>query len=150
MFNADIRKRPAENVFRTGATTRSSMATVTHSTSRAPANRINLGGTNASSSFATYGSSGWCSGRHTFYGAAADSPLFHTEQEPPMAVSTFPGSQTWSPLTSSLAPLYMAVPGDEAAVLRSVCTLSPSRHGIRRPSPRPRRDPGLKPLSLRP
>jgi UDP-glucose 4-epimerase len=29
-------------------------------------------------------------GRHTFYGAAADSPLYHTESEPPRALGTFP------------------------------------------------------------
>ena len=29
-------------------------------------------------------------GRHTFYGAAADSPLYHTEEEPPLEVARFP------------------------------------------------------------
>ena len=29
-------------------------------------------------------------GRHTYYGAAPDSPLYHTEDEPPMAMPTFP------------------------------------------------------------
>ena len=40
-------------------------------------------------------------GRHTYYGAAADSPLYHTEDEPPMSAHSFHPSPFM--LTSKIA-----------------------------------------------
>ena len=94
LFQADIRKRPAEDVFRThrpdGAI---HMATVTHLVHRNPDRmRVNLYGTRAFIHHChSYGvKQALFVGRHTFYGAAADSPLYHTEDEPPMSAHTFP------------------------------------------------------------
>ena len=133
MFNADIRKRPAENVFRTERPDAViHMATVTYFTSRrAERNRINLGGTRRIFEFsATYGVKQVVFvGRHTFYGAAADSPLFHTEQEPPMAVSTFPELADLVAADLFAGSALWRYPSMKTAVMRSVYTLGPSRHG---------------------
>ncbi|MCO4771939.1 MAG: SDR family oxidoreductase [Deltaproteobacteria bacterium] len=133
MFNADIRKRPAENVFRTEKPDAViHMATVTHFTSRrAERNRINLGGTRRIFEFsAKYGVKQVVFvGRHTYYGAAADSPLFHTEQEPPMAVSTFPELADLVAADLFAGSALWRYPDMNTCVLRSVYTLGPSRHG---------------------
>jgi UDP-glucose 4-epimerase len=94
MHEVDVRKRAAEDVFRTrhpDAVVH--MATVTHLAVRSEERyRINLGGTRAVfDACAAHGVKQVVFvGRHTYYGAAADSPLYHVEDEPPMAVSTFP------------------------------------------------------------
>ncbi|MGQ0507104.1 MAG: SDR family oxidoreductase [Myxococcaceae bacterium] len=90
----DLRKRGAEELFRTRkpdavvhlATVTSLVADGEH---RA---RINLDGTKAVFDFAAAHAVKQLVfvGRHTFYGAAADSPLYHTESEPPRALDTFP------------------------------------------------------------
>lgn len=133
MFNADIRKRPAENVFRTERPDAViHMATVSHFTSRrAERSRINLGGTRRIFEFsAKYGVKQVVFvGRHTFYGAAADSPLFHTEQEPPMAVSTFPELADLVAADLFAGSALWRYPSMKTCVLRSVYTLGPSRHG---------------------
>lgn len=94
MFQVDVRKRPAEEVFRTHRPQAViHMATVTHFTSKAEErHRINLNGTRAVFDHsARYGVEHVLFvGRHTYYGAAHDSPLYHTEADPPHAVSTFP------------------------------------------------------------
>jgi len=94
MFQMDVRKRPAEEVFRTHRPAAViHMATVTHFTSKAEErHRINLGGTRAVFDHsAQYGVEHVVFvGRHTYYGASADSPLYHTEADPPHAVATFP------------------------------------------------------------
>jgi UDP-glucose 4-epimerase len=133
MHNVDIRKRPAENVFRTDRPEAViHMATVTHFTSRrAERNRINLGGTRRIFEFsATYGVKQVVFvGRHTFYGAAADSPLFHTEQEPPMAVTSFPELADLVAADLFAGSALWRNPEMRTCVLRSVYTLGPSRHG---------------------
>ncbi len=95
MFRADIRKRPAEDVFRTKKPDAViHMATVTHLTAKRTEDRyrINLGGTQAVFDHASKYGVKHCIfvGRHTYYGAAPDSPMYHTENEPPMAMTTFP------------------------------------------------------------
>src|SRR5207245_7084106 len=91
----DLRKRAAENVFRK----RSPecvihMATVTAFTLRGEErHRINLGGTRAVFEYCrTYGvRQALFVSRHTFYGATADSPLYHVEDEPPQqSMESFP------------------------------------------------------------
>ena len=69
------------------------LATVTHLTHRSKDRyRINLGGTQSVFNHCdAYGlKQAVFVGRHTYYGAAPDSPLYHTETEPPMAGHTFP------------------------------------------------------------
>ena len=94
MHNVDIRKRPAEQVFRHSRPEAVvHMATVTHFTSRQEErNRINLDGTRRIFEYsAKYGVRDVVFvGRHTYYGASHDSPLYHTEADPPHAVATFP------------------------------------------------------------
>jgi UDP-glucose 4-epimerase len=94
MFAVDVRKRAAEDVFRKSRPDAIvHMATVTHLTERSEDRyRINLGGTRAVFDHAhAYGAKQVVFvGRHTYYGAAADLPLYHTEEEPPMAATTFP------------------------------------------------------------
>jgi UDP-glucose 4-epimerase len=109
LFQADIRKRTAEDVFRTHRPDAAiHMATVTHLVHQSPDRmRVNLYGTRAFIHHCNnYGvKQAVFAGRHTFYGAAADSPLYHTEDEPPMSAE----------ITTS--------------VLRIVYTLGPSKHG---------------------
>ncbi len=94
MHEVDLRKRAAEDVFRKRRPQAVvHMATVTHLVARTEERyRINLGGTRALFEYcAAYGTKqAIFVGRHTYYGAAADSPLYHAEDEPPMAVTTFP------------------------------------------------------------
>ena len=56
--------------------------------------RINLGGTRAVFEHSRAYGVEHCIfvGRHTFYGAGDDSPLFHTEDEPPLALEPLPGA----------------------------------------------------------
>lgn len=90
----DIRKRAAEDVFRrVRPDAVIHMATVTHLVVQSEDRyRINLGGTRAVFEHSkSYGVKHVVFvGRHTYYGAAPDSPLFHVEDEPPMGLSSFP------------------------------------------------------------
>ena len=90
----DIRKRQAEDVFRKFRPTAVvHMATVTHLTRQTEDRfRINLFGTRAVFDHCVQYGVKRCVfvGRHTYYGAAADSALYHKEEDPPMAVTTFP------------------------------------------------------------
>ena len=90
----DIRKRAAEDVFRKVAPEAVvHMATVTSLVVPGEERyRINLGGTRAVFEHARAYGVEHCIfvGRHTFYGAGPDSPLFHTEDEPPLELNRFP------------------------------------------------------------
>src|SRR6478736_4858123 len=94
VYESDIRKRSAEDVFRKHRPDAViHMATVTHlRESSEDRYRINLGGTRAVFEHcAEYGVKRVVFvGRHTFYGAAPDAPLYHTEDEPPTAATPFP------------------------------------------------------------
>lgn len=133
MVRTDIRKRPAEDVFRSQRPEACiHLATVTHVTTGPDERyRINLGGTKMVFAY--------CSryevkqvvfvSRHTVYGAAPDVPLYRTEDEPPLAGWTFPE------LTDLVAADMYAVsgiwrwPDTATAVLRIVYTLGPSQRG---------------------
>src|SRR5207302_7239060 len=82
MHEIDVRKRGAEDVFRKRRPDAViHMATVTHLAVQTEERyRINLGGTRAVFEHcAAYGiKRAIFVGRHTYYGAAADSPLYHT------------------------------------------------------------------------
>ncbi|MSP16495.1 MAG: NAD-dependent epimerase/dehydratase family protein [Myxococcales bacterium] len=133
VHEVDIRKRAAEEVFRRfrpDAVVH--MATVTHLTARSEDRyRINLYGTRAVFEHChTYGAKRCLFvGRHTYYGAAADTPLYHPEEDPPMAVSTFPelGDLVAADLYAGTA--LWRYPAMDTLVLRLCYTLGPTLSG---------------------
>lgn len=133
VFQHDIRKRPAEDVFRTQRPDAViHMATVTHLTHRSEDRfRINLGGTQAVFDHChTYGvKRAIFAGRHTYYGAAPDSALYHTEAEPPMAVHTFPELSDLVAADLYAGSALWRYPEVDTAVLRLCYTLGPLRQG---------------------
>lgn len=133
MHHVDIRKRAAEDVFRKRKPEAViHMATVTHLVARTEERyRINLGGTRAVFEHArTYGvSRAIFVGRHTYYGAAPDSPLYHSEDEPPMAVTTFPELADLVAADLYAATALWRFPELTTSVLRMCYTLGPTGHG---------------------
>lgn len=133
VFHTDIRKRPAEDVFRTQRPDALiHMATVTHLTHRSQDRyRINLGGTQAVFDHChTYGvRQAIFVGRHTYYGAAPDSPLYHTESEPPMAMQTFPELSDLVAADLYAGSALWRFPDIDTAVLRCCYTLGPLKQG---------------------
>lgn len=133
MFEVDIRKRPAEDVFRTQHPDAViHMATVTHLTHRSQDRfRINLQGTRSVFDHAHhYGVKRVLFvGRHTYYGAGPDSPLYHTEDEPPMAVHTFPELSDLVAADLYAGSALWRYPEIDTAVLRMCYTLGPLKHG---------------------
>ena len=133
MYQVDIRKRPAEDVFRTKTPDAViHMATVTHLTHRSPDRfRINLQGTRATVEHChRYGVKNLIFvGRHTYYGAGPDSPLYHTEDEPPMSIHSFPELSDLVAADLYAGSALWRYPDIDTAVLRLVYTLGPSRHG---------------------
>lgn len=133
VFQADIRKRPAEDVFRTQRPEALiHMATVTHLTHRSQDRyRINLGGTQSVFEHChTYGvKRALFVGRHTYYGAGPESPLYHTESEPPMAVHSFPELSDLVAADLFAGSTLWRYPEIETAVLRCCYTLGPLRQG---------------------
>ncbi|MEM9461755.1 MAG: NAD-dependent epimerase/dehydratase family protein [Myxococcota bacterium] len=133
VFQHDIRKRPAEDIFRTQRPDAMvHMATVTHLTHRSEDRfRINLGGTQAVWNHChTYGvKRAIFVGRHTYYGAAPDSPLYHTEAEPPMAVHTYPELSDLVAADLYAGSALWRYPDVDTAVLRICYTLGPLRQG---------------------
>ncbi len=133
VYRADIRKRPAEDVFRT---TRPEavihLATVTHFTASPEERyRINLHGTRAVFEHChAYGvERAIFVGRHTVYGAAPDAPLYYTEADPPLGGSTFPELADLVAADLFAGSALWRWPNIHTAVLRLVYTLGPSRRG---------------------
>lgn len=149
----DIRKRAAEDVFRT---TRPDavvhMATVTHLLQKSEDRyRINLGGTRAvwDHCHAYRVKHAIFVGRHTYYGAAADAPLYHTEEEPPSGATQFPELSDLVAADLYAGSALWRYPEIETAVLRICYTLGPSHHGTLATFLKPRRIPlvlGFDPL----
>ncbi|MFO0567031.1 MAG: NAD-dependent epimerase/dehydratase family protein [Polyangiaceae bacterium] len=133
VHESDIRKRAAEEAIRTERPDAVvHMATVTHLTAQSEDRyRINLGGTKAIFDFCSrYGvKQALFVGRHTYYGAAADSPLYHTEDEPPLALETFPELADLVAADLYAGTALWRFPEIDTAVLRIVYTLGPSRSG---------------------
>ncbi len=133
MHNVDIRKRAAEDVFRTRRPDAViHMATVTHFTARTEERyRINLNGTRSVFEHCSaYGvKKAIFVGRHTCYGAAPDTPIYQTEAAPPMAVSTFPELADLVAADLFAASTLWRYPNVDTAVLRVCYTLGPSHHG---------------------
>jgi UDP-glucose 4-epimerase len=133
VIQADIRKRPAEDVFRTQRPDAMiHMATVTHLTHRSQDRyRINLGGTQSVFNHChAYGvKKAIFVGRHTYYGAASDSALYHTESEPPLAVHTFPELSDLVAADLYAGSALWRFPEIDTAVLRICYTLGPLKQG---------------------
>ncbi len=133
MHQTDIRKRPAEDVFRTERPEAViHMATVTHLTNQSPDRfRINLQGTRAVVEHCHhYGVKQMVFvGRHTYYGAAPDSPLYHTEDEPPMSLHSFPELADLVAADLYAGSALWRYPEIDTCVLRVCYTLGPSNHG---------------------
>ncbi len=133
MHQLDIRKRPAEDVFRTRRPHAViHMATVTHLNLRsADRYRINLGGTQAVFEHCrSYGvKQAVFVGRHTYYGAAADAPLYHQEDEPPMAINQFPELADLVAADLYASTALWRNPALTTSVLRICYTLGSSGHG---------------------
>jgi UDP-glucose 4-epimerase len=149
----DIRKRAAEDVFRTKRPDCViHMATITHFfTSMEERYRINLGGTRAILEHChRHGvKEAVFVGRHTFYGAAADAPLYHLESDPPLAVSTFPELADLVAADLFAASALWRWPDLATTVLRTTYTLGPSLTGTLGTYLRPKRVPtvlGFDPL----
>lgn len=133
MHEVDIRKRAAEDVFRkTRPDAVVHMATVTHLVNRSEERyRINLGGTRAVFDYARAHGVGQVVfvGRHTYYGAAPDAPLYHTEEEPPMAATTFPELADLVAADLYATTALWRSPEMTTAVLRFCYTLGPTGTG---------------------
>ncbi|HEY4118108.1 MAG TPA: NAD-dependent epimerase/dehydratase family protein, partial [Byssovorax sp.] len=133
MYAVDIRKRAAEDVFRKHRPDAViHMATVTHLVEKSEERyRINLGGTRAVfDACREYGvKQAIFVGRHTFYGAGPESPLYHTEDDPPMAVSTFPELADLVAADLYATQALWKAPDLKTAVLRVCYTLGPTGTG---------------------
>src|SRR5580692_10703556 len=133
VFELDIRKRAAEDLFRKmRPQVVVHMGTVT--SLMVPGEeryRINLGGTRAVFDHCRAYGVEHCIfvGRHTYYGAAADSPLSPTEDEPPMALSTFPELADLVAADLYAGTALWRFPELATTVLRLCYTLGPTGHG---------------------
>ena len=133
MHAVDIRKRAAEDLFRKWRPEAVvHMATVTHLVAASEERyRINLGGTRAVFEHAgAYGVEHVVFvGRHTYYGAGADHCLYHHEEDPPMAVSTFPELADLVAADLYACQSLWRFPQLTTTVLRFVYSLGPTGHG---------------------
>jgi UDP-glucose 4-epimerase len=129
----DVRKRAAEDVFRKARPHAVvHMATVTSLMVRGEErSQINLGGTRAVFEHARAYGVEHCVfvGRHTFYGAGPDSPLFHTEDEPPLALNRFPELADLVAADLYAATALWRFPELATTVLRICYTLGPTGQG---------------------
>lgn len=133
VYRKDLRKRPAEDVFREHrpdviihlATT----AAVTGN--RDERFRINLNGTKAVFEFAERYEAKHVVfvGRHTVYGANAHTSLYHREDSPPLGGATFPEIADLVSADLYAGAALWRQPSFDTAVLRCVYTLGPSRQG---------------------
>ncbi|MCA3012158.1 MAG: NAD-dependent epimerase/dehydratase family protein [Myxococcaceae bacterium] len=133
VFETDVRKRAAEDVFRTRKPECVvHMATVNALTAGGDERaRINVGGTKSLFEHAVnHGVKHVVFvGRHTYYGASADSPLYHTEDEPPHGIGSFPELADLVAADLYAANALWREPGLVTTVLRLVYTLGPSQQG---------------------
>jgi UDP-glucose 4-epimerase len=133
VFQIDIRKRAAEEVFRKHRPEAViHMATVTHLTVRNEDRyRINLFGTRAVFDHCAHYGAKRCIfvGRHTYYGAAADSSLYHGEEDPPFAMTTFPELADLVAADLYAGSALWRYPELDTCVLRVSYTLGPSVSG---------------------
>lgn len=133
MFETDLLKRGAEDVFRVERP-----EVVVHSASVTQLDtephdryRVNLVGTQTVFEHsARYGvKQALFVGRHTYYGASADSPLYHSEDEPPLGLETFPELADLVAADLYAGSMLWREPRMVTTVLRFVYTLGPSQTG---------------------
>lgn len=133
VLKSDIRKSDAEDVFRTERPDAViHMATVTHLTERREDRyRINLGGTKRVFDFCHRYQVGQALfvGRHTYYGAVSDAPLYREEDEPPMALESFPELADLVAADLFAACALWRFPELDTTVLRLVYTLGRGPQG---------------------
>ena len=133
LYALDLRKRAAEDVFRTVRPELVlHLGTVSALTAMGEERyRINLGGTQAVFEHShTYGAKQVVFvGRHTFYGAGADTPLYHTEEEPPQALAHFPELADLVAADLFAQTALWRFPELTTTILRVCYTLGPSGHG---------------------
>jgi UDP-glucose 4-epimerase len=133
LYQTDIRKRPAEEVFRKRKPQAViHMATVTALVVAAEERyRINLGGTRAVFEHcANYGVEHMVFvGRHTYYGAGPDGALYHTENEPPQELGAYPELADLVAADLYASNALWRWPKMSTCVLRVCYTLGPSGHG---------------------
>jgi UDP-glucose 4-epimerase len=129
----DVRKRAAEDVFRKARPEAVvHMATVTSLVVPGEErHQINLGGTRAVFEYSRAYGVEHCIfvGRHTFYGAGPDAALFHTEDEPPLALHRFPELADLVAADLFAATALWRFPELTTTVMRVCYTLGPSGHG---------------------
>ncbi len=129
----DIRKRAAEDVFRKARPECVvHMATINALTAGGEERaRINVGGTRALFEHAkNHGVKHFVFvGRHTYYGAGPDSALYHTEDEPPQGMGTFPELADLIAADLFAANALWREPKLVTSILRLVYTLGPSQQG---------------------
>jgi UDP-glucose 4-epimerase len=132
-FQADLRKRPAADVFRVHRPdVVVHMGTVTHfEADPDQRSRINLRGTQAViANCVEFGVRRFVFiSRHTIYGAASDTPLLRTEDEPPLAATTFPDLADLVAADLYASSTAWRHPELETIVLRMVYLLGPSGRG---------------------
>jgi len=133
LHRLDIRKRAAEDVFRRHRPEAViHMATISALAGDAEERyRINLGSTRAVFEY--------CSahgvrqlifiGRHTYYGAGPDAPLYHTEAEPPQELGAYLELADLVAADLYAANALWRLPQLQTAILRICYTLGPSAHG---------------------
>jgi UDP-glucose 4-epimerase len=133
VFETDIRKRAAEDVFRAQRPECVvHMATVNALTALGEERaRINVGGTRAVFDHSVgHGVKHVIFvGRHTYYGASPESPLYHTEDEPPQGMGAFPELADLVAADLYAANMLWREPKLVTTVLRLVYTLGPSQTG---------------------
>jgi UDP-glucose 4-epimerase len=133
VHNVDIRKRAAEDAFRKSRPeVVIHMATVSHFAAHGEERyRINLGGTRAVFDHCVRYGAAHCIfvGRHTYYGAAADSPLYHSEDEPPMGLERFPELADLVSADLYAGSALWRFPELTTTVMRMCYTLGPTGHG---------------------
>ena len=133
VHEVDIRKRAAEDVFRRERPDCVvHMATVNAlSASGEERARINIAGTRAvfDHSVAHGVKHVVVVGRHTYYGASADSPLYHRETEPPNGIGNFPELADLVAADLYAANMLWREPSITTTLLRLVYTLGPSKTG---------------------
>lgn len=133
VHEVDIRKRAAEDVFRRERPDCVvHMATVNAlSASGEERERINMGGTRAvfEHSVGHGVKHVVVVGRHTYYGATADSPLYHTENEPPSGMGNYPELADLVAADLYASNMLWRQPTLTTTILRLVYTLGPSKTG---------------------
>jgi UDP-glucose 4-epimerase len=133
VFEVDIRKRVAEDLFRTRKPECVvHMATVNAlSAAGEERARINVGGTKAvfEHSVAHGVKHVVFVGRHTYYGASDDAPLYRTENEPPLGMGAYPELADLVAADLFAANMLWREPGIATTILRLVYTLGPAQTG---------------------